>query len=193
MPSPLRQEICIVCGISFQVRAKKTKTCGRKCGAILRERRTPSPGRKIKEYPPALIEHVRELYEAGYTMREVAVIADTSVHVLQRLMPRYGIERRPAINPRQRRENNPSWLGDNAGYSAMHLRVTVTRGRINCCACCDTTDSGVVYHWANLTGHYEDINDYVRLCVPCHRRLDARRRVQLGHGTMRREGEGGGG
>jgi hypothetical protein len=179
-----------VCESPFQARAKKTETCGHKCGAILRERRTPSSGREPIEYPPELIERIRILYRDGRSMREVAEAAGTTVRILQRLMPRYGIGRRGLGKREQRRERNDSWLGDEAGYSAMHLRVITARGRPSRCACCDTTDLAIRYEWANLSGHYEDINDYARLCPRCHRRLDARRRADLGRNTMPAQGGG---
>lgn len=39
------------------------------------------------------------------------------------------------------------------------------------------------FHWANLTGDYADVNDYARMCVPCHRRFDAERRKVTGQNT----------
>ena len=108
----------------------------------------------------------------------------------QRIIERYEIPRHRPGKRDQHQENNDNWLGDAAGYSAMHLRVIVARGRPSRCACCDTTDPGIQYHWANLSGHYEDIHDYARLCPPCHRRLDARRRADLGRNTMPARGGG---
>lgn len=137
-----------------------------------------------KDYPPELVAKVRELYEAGHTMREVAELAETSVRVLQRLMPRYGIERRSTAVRDQRGEKNHMWRGSAANYQALHLRVESARGKPSRCSCCDNTDPGAKYEWANLSGDYEDINDYARLCVPCHRRLDARRRAVTGRPTM---------
>ena len=137
-----------------------------------------------KDYPPELVARVRDLYEAGHTMREVAELAGTSVKVLQRLMPRHGIERRSAVKRDQRGEKNHMWRGTGASYQALHRRVESVRGKPSRCACCDTTDPDASYEWANLSGDYEDINDYARLCVPCHRRLDARRRAATGRPTM---------
>jgi len=191
MPSPVREAECVICETPFKTRSLTAQTCSYSCRAYLRERRTPSPGAPQVEDPPELVDRVRVLYEAGHTMREVAEACGTTIKVLQRLMPRHGIERRGLGKREQRGANNDCWLGDDAGYSAMHLRVITARGRPQHCACCDTTDPRIQYHWANLTGHYEDINDYARLCPRCHRRLDARRRAQLGRGTMQRIGGGG--
>jgi hypothetical protein len=123
-------------------------------------------------------------------MREVADLAGTSIKVLQRLMPRHGIERRTAAKRDQQGERNHMWRGVDANYQALHLRVEVARGKPDLCACCDTTDPDVRYEWANLSGHYDDINDYARLCIACHRRLDARRRADLGRRTSPVRGGG---
>ena len=187
MPSPIRSAACAICGKPFLTRTLAAQTCSPACSAILRESRKPVRGRPPTDYEPDLVERVRILYEAGQTMREVADATGTTVKVLQRLMPRHGIARRKAGKREQRGENNDCWLGDAAGYSAMHLRVISARGRPSRCACCDTTDPGIRYHWANLTGHYENVNDYARLCPPCHRRLDARRRAELGRNTSPRK------
>lgn len=128
------------------------------------------------DYDPTLVEKVREVYEAGHTMRETAEIVGTSIRVLQRLMPRHGIARRRAVPRDQTGERNAVWRGDTAGYQALHLRVQNERGKPSRCEQCGTTDPTVRYEWANLTGHYEDTSDYARLCVPCHRAFDAQRR-----------------
>lgn len=138
----------------------------------------------LAEYPPELVARVRQLYQVeGHSMRETAELAGTTIRVLQRLMPRNGITARPAIKRDQRGPLNTSWKGDQARYQAMHLRVEAARGKPSHCSACDSTDPEARYEWANLTGHYEDTHDYVRLCTFCHRRLDARRRTQTGKRT----------
>lgn len=82
-------------------------------------------------------------------------------------------------------ENNPKWLGDGAGYHAMHDRVTRRRGRPKRCERCGTEDPTKRYEWANLTGRYEDPDDYERMCKKCHQGFDAPRRERkpIDHGT----------
>lgn len=125
-------------------------------------------------------------------MAETAQMCGTTVKVLQRLMPRHGIARRPAIKREQRGPLNDSWKGDAAGYAALHLRVVVARGRPAGCQRCPATDAPRDYEWANLTGAYEDVLDYESMCVPCHRKFDAARRRLTGRGTIpdRLRGEG---
>jgi len=128
------------------------------------------------EYPPELVERVRLVYGTGRTMRETAEIVGVGVHVLQRLMPRNGIDRRSTAKRDQDGPANHAWKGDDAGYKAMHLRVARARGKPSRCEDCGTTDPALRYEWANLTGRYEDVFDYRRLCKGCHNRFDARRR-----------------
>lgn len=135
-----------------------------------------------KEYPPELVAKVRELYESGHTMSETAALAGTTAKVLQRLMPRHGIAARRAVKRDQTGERNHTWRGDQARYAALHLRVQHARGKPQHCGCCDTSAPNIRYEWANLSGAYGDISDYVRLCVGCHRRLDARRRASATKG-----------
>ncbi len=62
-------------------------------------------------------------------------------------------------------------------YFQHHLRVRKQRGTPQCCERCGTEDPSKRYDWANLSGKYEDINDYARLCRLCHRKYDQSRRT----------------
>jgi hypothetical protein len=66
--------------------------------------------------------------------------------------------------------------GNQVGYSAFHFRVYKRKGKAFGCAQCGLVDSNTRYEWANLTGHYEDVDDYVSMCQPCHGRYDSERR-----------------
>jgi hypothetical protein len=134
-------------------------------------------------YAPELVEAVRRLYLGGHTMAETAALAGTTVKVLQRLMPRHGITRRPAVKRDQAGPANSSWRGDQATYTALHLRVAEARGKPSACEQCGTSGPGQPYEWANLTGRYEDVNDYARMCAACHRAVDGARRAITGEPT----------
>ena len=56
-------------------------------------------------------------------------------------------------------------------YCAYHLRVNQKRGKPKKCEHCGTI-SAKKFEWANKTGKYDDINDYIRLCTSCHRKMD---------------------
>jgi hypothetical protein len=72
-----------------------------------------------------------------------------------------------------------AWKGERAGYQAKHLRVAHVRGSAPSCiwGCIETKR----FEWANLTGDYEDPDDYAAMCISCHRRYDdARRSMEEG-------------
>ena len=70
--------------------------------------------------------------------------------------------------------DHPLWRGDDASYFSLHNRVYRARGNADHCERCGATGSERKrYEWANLTGHYEDIWDYERMCPPCHAAYDA--------------------
>lgn len=69
-------------------------------------------------------------------------------------------------------EKSPAWKGSSASYFAMHQRVYAARGRPQQCEQCGTTDPKRTYDWASLTHNYADVNDYRRMCRPCHRKYD---------------------
>ena len=77
--------------------------------------------------------------------------------------------------------NNINWKGDNASYAAKHIWVKYHYGNPQRCDHCKTTDKRM-YHWANISGEYKrDRNDWLRLCVPCHKRADLHRRREDYH------------
>jgi hypothetical protein len=129
------------------------------------------------------------MYAEGATIREIGIAIGPGVKV-QRMVERYIAERRAAIPRDQTGEKNPLWKGLDATYGAFHVRVEAARGKPAECASCDGADPDDRYHWANMTGHYEDIFDYIRLCPACHIRFDARRRAALGHRTSPVKGGG---
>ena len=71
-------------------------------------------------------------------------------------------------------ENNPKWKGDKVGYSPLHQWVARKFGYPNKCEKCNFKNpSHYKIHWANKSGKYlRDRNDWIRLCVPCHRLYD---------------------
>ena len=72
-------------------------------------------------------------------------------------------------------ERNPNWKGDNVGYRSLHYWVYKHKGDPNTCAFCGTD---LKLNWANRSGEYKrDINDWISLCVSCHRKYDGERVV----------------
>ena len=62
-------------------------------------------------------------------------------------------------------------------YFMFHNRLRKARGKPNCCEVCGKVGGGHFYEWANLTGKYEDILDYKRMCRHCHRQYDKERQL----------------
>lgn len=63
------------------------------------------------------------------------------------------------------------WKGERATYSAMHHRVYRARGRASRCVIPGCTSDGP-FHWANISGDYNDIWDYMQLCRTHHDEYD---------------------
>ena len=130
-------------------------------------------GAKPREYPPHIVALARALYLNGMTVAEICRVFPRGYRV-QTILERHVPERRAAVKRNQRGPNNLMWRGDRAGYKALHLRVATARGKPSECEWCGATQGW--FDWANLTGRYEDVRDYARLCRSCHRRHDAARR-----------------
>jgi len=68
-------------------------------------------------------------------------------------------------------KDNSQWKGDAVGYSGLHLWVRKTKPKPNACGICGKITTKL--EAANISGEYKrDINDFIYLCVPCHRKFD---------------------
>ena len=105
---------------------------------------------------------IRAAREAGFSNRAIADVAGVSHVRVQQI-----IKGDPAYDP---------------AYVRAHLAVNKARGKPKECSVCETTDPERVYDWANLTGHYDDITDYGRMCRKCHRAYDRERKAQIVRG-----------
>jgi hypothetical protein len=72
-----------------------------------------------------------------------------------------------------RGEEHPSW-NPNPTYSGIHQWIGNVLGSPKECSKCNfTSDNSRQFHWANISGKYlRDVNDWVRLCVSCHFKMD---------------------
>lgn len=78
------------------------------------------------------------------------------------------------LGKRQRSENNPFWKGTQAKYTAIHMWLYSNFGKPKICEICGKKRK--MMHWANISGLYKRIrSDWMRLCVPCHKRYDLNR------------------
>lgn len=83
-------------------------------------------------------------------------------------------EVRKKISEALKGEKNYLWKGDNVGYVALHDWVNKWLGKPNKCEFCKTEGlTGRHINWANKSREYKrDLEDWLRLCVPCHREYD---------------------
>ena len=144
-------------------------------------------GSKPREYPQEIIDQITTWYKEGLTVAEIKTIAPAGYRV-QTILMRYLPERRSTAKRNQKGAANHMWKGDNAGYKALHLRVDAERGKPMRCEWCENT-SNDRYEWANLTGDYTNVWDFVRLCLSCHRTYDAKRRKETGQKTSMKRGD----
>ena len=125
------------------------------------------------QMPPK--KDLENLYFVDFlSQKEIGEIYNTTQKVVFTWFKKYGIKSRIPYKRNQRKENNSSWKGDDVTYAAFHYRVESERGKPRFCEACGIT-GGVIFEWCNLTGKYEDVVDYARLCRSCHRKYDKNR------------------
>ncbi|MHB9161690.1 MAG: NUMOD3 domain-containing DNA-binding protein [Nitrosotalea sp.] len=72
-------------------------------------------------------------------------------------------------------KNSASWKGDNVGYAGIHDWIERELGKPQHCEKCGSMRPQR-YEWANRSRKYKrQIDDWVRLCVSCHRFADYHR------------------
>jgi hypothetical protein len=107
------------------------------------------------------------------TIAEIASIVGVGQVTIYRELVKFGIPRRgPKDKNMKRGPANGNWRGSKASYSAFHKRIYKVLGKATRCEECGRDDDGTVYNWANLTGKFDDPNDYASLCRKCHMAFD---------------------
>ncbi len=65
-----------------------------------------------------------------------------------------------------------NWRGEQASLKAIHQWVARWKGKPSKCEFCGTTEAKK-FEWANVNHTYRRVlDDYIRLCTPCHRKYD---------------------
>lgn len=113
---------------------------------------------------PFSVDGVLADYQAGLLLSEIAAKHGTTKNSIMYWVRKEGLPRRQPHQSHPQRK-------DVVTYFSYHDRVRSARGRPRFCEECKST-TAKAYDWANLTGKYEDIDDYVRLCRSCHVRKD---------------------
>lgn len=130
---------------------------------------------KYTAYPVPPKEDLECLYfEKQMTQVEIADHYGKTQKMVFSWFKKHKIKSRIARKRNQIGESNHSWKGNKATYAAFHYRVEAVRGKPHYCSACGTLNA-TRYEWANLTGKYEDLNDYARMCIKCHRAYDKKR------------------
>lgn len=72
---------------------------------------------------------------------------------------------------------NIFWRGNNVSYLTKHQWIHRHYGKANKCENKYCIKKCKKYEWSNISGKYSrNRNDYRRLCVSCHRRIDYKKR-----------------
>jgi hypothetical protein len=126
-----------------------------------------------KKDPPSLVESIRSSYEDdNHTQVEIAEMMGWTPKRVQGIFRRNNIPTRPQVKRDQWGEKNHRWKGDGASYTSLHARIYRRKGKAQGpCTICKTMIARN-YDWANLTGKYQDINDYTVMCRSCHAKYD---------------------
>ena len=113
-----------------------------------------SPWNKGKKWKPEIIEKLRKA----------------------KLGKKASEETKKKMSDQRTDEKHNLWKGREASYSAKHAWVVRKLGKPTKCEKCGRGDlNSHKIHWANKSGEYlRNINDWVRLCVPCHINFDKR-------------------
>ena len=84
--------------------------------------------------------------------------------------PLFSKETREKMHNNQLKDNNSNWKGDNVKYQGLHKWIRINYGMPLRCEICGTIEKRM-YHWANISKEYKrDISDWIRVCVPCHKK-----------------------
>lgn len=77
-------------------------------------------------------------------------------------------------------EKHASWRGDKVSYAGLHMWIKKVLGSPPACVYCNfSSTNNRKIHWANKSGDYKrQVDDWIRLCVPCHSAYD-KGKIQL--------------
>lgn len=133
-----------------------------------------------RKFSPEQEAKIIKRYSEGKNSVDLGIKYNCHSSCIRRILERNDVPKRRnynTANPKIFGENHGKWKERKASYSAMHQRLKRRIGAPRKCEVCGLSDQKRKYEWANLTGRYDDPNDYKRMCVPCHRKYDDKKRV----------------
>jgi hypothetical protein len=71
-----------------------------------------------------------------------------------------------------RGNKSPRWVGDKVGYFGLHDRVYAERGKADRCIVFLCGTGSTTFEWANISGQYKDVADFMPMCIPHHKLHD---------------------
>lgn len=78
-------------------------------------------------------------------------------------------------------EEHHNWRGDAVSYTTLHAWVRRRKPKTGACSECRAevgTGRRSGTEWANVSGRYRrDLDDFIELCIPCHRDRDRQARA----------------
>lgn len=75
-------------------------------------------------------------------------------------------------------DKNPEWKGDNVSYRSLHKWVENHLGKPYLCNKCGKLKEDGRIEWASISHHaVRKLEDYMSLCVACHREYDRKVRI----------------
>lgn len=155
---------CPVCKKEFKKSRNSQRTCSKECGIMLLVN-------------PAVNDiDIAKMYLSMMTQQEIADKIGVSLKSVQKSLKRSRTPIRKAAKRDQHGAKNSSWAGESVTYKGGHCRVRLHRGKPEKCEKCGVDNKSAKLEWANVSGKYHDPNDYIPLCIPCHRKWDNERR-----------------
>lgn len=152
--------------ISDETRRRMSESAKRRCTPEWRAAKSASLRLELDE--PSICTG----YAAGQTVQELADMYGVGRKGISGVLKRNGIVMRVAAKRNQWGSENHMWRGDEASLSKLHRRLDRRFGTPQKCDVCGADDSRRTYDWANLTGDYANLTDYVRMCRSCHWKRD---------------------
>lgn len=88
-------------------------------------------------------------------------------------------ETRKKMSEAKKEEKAYQWKGKRVGYRGLHKWVNKWKGKPKICEHCGATYKEREIQWANIDHKYRrNLNDFISLCVPCHRKYDAKEQTK---------------